>query len=454
MNHTLSGPRYIGPLDYIRAHYDMLGVLQRLEREYGDPFLVPNPSGPMAFTGHPDGVRTIFTADPDTLDVFAAERLAPFFGAASLVLVAGARHKRDRKLLTPPFHGARMRAYGRIMVEIAERAAARWPRDRPFSMLETAQSISLDVILRAVFGVEGDERTARFKEATIRRTEAMMSPIILIAEFTRRELGGFGPWARFRRASDALDALIYDEIAARRRTAEAREDILSLMMSARYEDGGAMSDSDLRDELLTLLFAGHETTATAIAWAFYWLHRQPEERERLLGEIDALGPHPEPDALAALPYLDAICQETLRIHPVVTEVGRLLREPLELRGCTIPAGTAAAASVLLLHYREDLYPEPHRFRPARFLERKFSPFEYIPFGGGSRRCIGAAFAMYEMKIVLATLLSTRRLRLASDAPVRPARRGVTMGPKGGVRMILDGKAAGESERDARASSRT
>jgi cytochrome P450 len=438
---TLSGPRFIGPLDYIRAHYDMHAVLARLAREYGDPFLVPNPAGPMAFTGHPDGVRAICTADPDIFEVFAAERMAPFFGAGSLLLVTGARHKRDRKLLAPPFHGARMRAYGRIMATIAERAAAQWPRDRPFSMLETTQSISLEVILQAVLGIEGDERIARFKEATIRRTEAMSSPIILMAEFTRRQFGGVGPWARFSRASAALDALIYDEIAARRRTAEAREDILSLMMSARYEDGGAMSDSDLRDELLTLLFAGHETTATSLAWAFYWLHRHPEERERLLGDIDALGPRPEPDALAALPYLDAVCQETLRIQPVVTEFGRLLRKPLDIMGRTVPAGTAVAASVLLVHAREDLYPEPHRFRPARFLERTYSQFEFIPFGGGGRRCIGAAFAMYEMKIVLATLLSARRLRLASNAPVRAVRRGVTNGPKGGVPMILERAAA-------------
>jgi cytochrome P450 len=199
-----------------------------------------------------------------------------------------------------------------------------------------------------------------------------------------------------------------------------------------------MSDEELRDQLHLLLFAGHETTATALAWAFYWVHRQPEEHERLLAEIDALGPRPEPEALAALPYLDATCQETLRIHPVAPEVGRRLRRPLELLGHTLPEGTAVLVSALLLHDRDDIYAEPRRFRPARFLERKFTPFEFMPFGGGARRCIGAAFALYEMKLVLATLLRTRALRLVSDVPVASTRRGLTMEPKGGVPMMIEG----------------
>jgi cytochrome P450 len=248
-----------------------------------------------------------------------------------------------------------------------------------------------------------------------------------------------GPWARFRRAVSRLRALVQEEIDARRAAAaQGREDILSLMMSARFDDGSAMSDDELKDQLHLLLFAGHETTATALAWAFYWLHRQPEDLALLLAEVDALGPRPEPEAVASLPYLDAICQETLRIHPVVADVGRRLVRPLDVMGYTVPAGTLVMVSTLLLHDRPDLYPEPQRFRPARLLERKFSPFELVPFGGGARRCIGAAFALYEMKIVLSTLLRARRFRLASDAPVLSTRRGITMGPKGGVTMILEG----------------
>jgi cytochrome P450 len=208
------------------------------------------------------------------------------------------------------------------------------------------------------------------------------------------------------------------------------------MVGARYEDGTGMSDTKLRDELRVLLFAGHETTAVALAWAFYQIHRQPSVRERVLAEIDALGPDPEPEAIAALPYLDALCHETLRYHTIFPEVGRMLRRPLKLRGYQLPAGVAVIAAASILHAREEIYPEPRRFRPERFLERPPGPYEFIPFGGGSHRCLGASFAMYEMKIVIATLLRRCELRLASSEPIQTVRRGITMGPKGGVPMVV------------------
>jgi cytochrome P450 len=432
------GPKRIGPLQYLRALTDPRGILQQMVAEYGDPFVVQSPEGPYVFTGDPDGVRAIFTADTDTFAIPFRERLGPFFGDTSLILTSGARHKKDRKLLSPPFHGERMRAYGQAMVEIARDVSSKWKPGEGFKMLDATHAISLEVILRVVFGVEDGERRAQFREAVIRLMAATASPIIVMFEFTRRELGGIGPWARFRRASQTLDALLYEEIETRRASAESREDILSLMMSARYDDGSVMSDKELRDQLHLLLFAGHDTTAIALAWAFYWLQRQPEERERALAEIEPLGPDPEPEAIASLSYLDAICKETLRIHPVAAEAGRLLVKPLDILGYTVPPGSMVSASVLLLHDREDLYPDPRRFRPERFLERKFSPFEHIPFGGGARRCLGAAFAMYEMKIVLATLLRETKLHLVKDQPVRCVRRGLTMGPKGGIPMMLEG----------------
>jgi cytochrome P450 len=441
MPRALPGPRWVSPLDYVRSLNDPRAVFERLVRTHGDPCCVPTPRGPLVFTGHPEGVRAIFTADPDTFEVFDREKMEVFLGATSLILTTGARHARDRRLLTPPFHGARMRAYGETMIAAAERAAAQWTPGQPFSMLASTQAISLDVILRAVFGVEGDDRAACFAEAVRELAASMMSPLIFLFGAARHEFGGLGPWARFRRAVARLHALVQEEIDARRAASPGREDILSLLMAARFDDGSAMSDDELKDQLHLLLFAGHETTATALAWAFYWLHRQPEERERLLAEVDALGPRPEPEAIASLPYLDAICQETLRIHPIVSDVGRRLLRPLDIMGHTVPAGTMVMVVTLLLHDRADLYPEPRRFRPARFLERKPSPFELVPFGGGARRCIGAAFALYEMKLVLATLLRTRRFRLVSDAPVPAARRGPTMGPKGGVPMILEGPRA-------------
>jgi cytochrome P450 len=324
----------------------------------------------------------VFTADPDTFAIPMREDLAPFLGDTSLIMTGGARHKADRKLLAPPFHGARMRVYGRAIVDSATNAASGWVPGKPFVMIESTQAISLEVMLRAVFGVDAGPRKEAFRAAIVALMAAMSSPLITMFQALRRSFGGLGPWARFLRARACFDALVAEELAARRaEPAGEREDILSLMMAARYDDGSGMSDLELRDQLHLLLFAGHDTTSTALAWAFYWLHRQPEERERLLAEVDALGSDPEPDALAALPYLDAICQETLRIHPIAFNVGRLLQKPLDLVGYTVAAGTTILCSPLLLHDREDLYPEPRRFLPRRFLERKFSPYELIPFGG-------------------------------------------------------------------------
>jgi cytochrome P450 len=403
--------------------------------KYGDPFRIGTQSGPLTITGHPEAIRTIYTADPDTFDTWGGDVAEPVFGRTSLVVSSGARHRRDRKLLTPPFNAASMRAYGAIIAEAAEEAALRWSPGRPFLMLDTTQDIALDVIVRVVFGIEGRERVAKTRAAVLRLIESL-SPLIFIFMALRRDFGGFGPWARYRRALEGLNELLGEEIRTRRAEPTERTDILSLMMRARYDDGSAMSDTELIDQLRTLLFAGHETTAIALAWVFYGLHKEPATLARLLGEIDALGQDAEADALTSLPYLEAACLEGLRIHPPVVDVGRVPRAPFELMGYTIPAGEAINPSPLILHMREDLYPEPERFRPERFIERKFTPFEYIAFGGGARRCLGAAFALYEMKIVVGTLLRAYRLRLVSDAPIAHVRRGITLGPRGGVPMTL------------------
>jgi cytochrome P450 len=439
MNIAIPGWKHFNPIAFLRSMPDPTSWLVDSQRRFGDTFQVKTIFGPIVITGDPEAVRVLFTVDPDVFEPFQADVTAPFLGEMSLVLVSGARHKRDRKLLSPPFNGARMRAYGAIIAECAERAGRGWKPGAELRILDVTQGISLDVILRAVFGLDDAEgRTAPLRQA-VAEFIAAMTPYIVFFEVLRHNFFGVGPWARFQRATERLDRLLYGFIAARRQEGDAgREDILSLMMSARYEDGGSMSDKDLRDELLTLLFAGHETSAIAMAWAFYWLHRDRAELARVLEEIDALGPNPEPDALAALPYLDAVCHETLRIHPVVQDIPRMLKEPLEVAGYTVPAGVGLSASVGLVHRRPDLYPEPDRFRPARFLERKFSPHEFLPFGGGARRCIGASFALFEMKIALATILSAHRLRPASDEVARPRRRGLTSGPANGIPMIYEG----------------
>lgn len=438
MHSSPPGPRYFNPLTFVRSLSDPTDFMLAARERYGDTYKLPTVFGPLVVTGAPEGVRAMFTADADTFVPYQPDASSFFLGDTSLLLVSGARHRRDRKLLSPPFQGARMRAYGAVMAESARRAVAAWAKGVPFEMLDTTQHISLDVILQAVFGLDHTSpRRQAVREAVIQFVGSIR-PLFIFLPWLRRDFFGWGSWARFRRARDHLDSLLYAMMAERRCEPAERDDILSLMMSARYEDGGAMSDAELRDELMTLLFAGHETTAIALAWAFYWLHRDPDELGRVRAELDALGPSADGEAIAALPYLDAVCQESLRIHPVAPEIPRGLVKPLQLLDWTLPAGTAVMASVIMVHNREELYPEPTRFRPSRFLERKFTPFEHIAFGGGARRCIGAAFALYEMKIVLATILRSHRLRLVSSAKVSPARRGLTMGPTGGIPMIYEG----------------
>jgi cytochrome P450 len=428
-----------GILETLRALSDPHGVVSDAMREFGETLQVPGPSGRMVMTGNPEAVRAIFTADHDQFGIPFATQLGPFFGEQSLIMTPGLRHKQDRKLLAPPFHGARMRTYGKTIIDIAQKEGSKLIRGKTFKMLELTQSITLEVILRAVFGVDDDAQRERFREAVVELAASMSSVTITVFQFTRKKFGGFGPWARFRRAADALDVLVYEVMKKRRGNTAGREDVLSLMLDARYDDGNGMTDKELRDQLHLLLFAGHDTTSTSLAWAFYWACRQPIERGKLMAEVDTLGDSPDPEAIVAAPYLEAFCQETLRIHPVAPNAARQLLKPFDLLGHTIPEGTVLAASMLMLHENEKLYPEPRTFRPERFLERKFSPYEFIPFGGGPRRCIGAAFAMYEMKIVLATLLRRYEFRLVKDAPVKYVQRGLTMGPKGGIEMVMENK---------------
>jgi cytochrome P450 family 110 len=420
------------PTDLVRFLWDPRGTLQRYVRAAGDPFGVPE----TVFTGDPECIRALFAADPDGFDIPLLGQLTPFFGGSSLILTRGARHRRDRRLLMPPFHGARLVTYGAVIQDAARAAAARWRPGVPFVLHTSMKAVTLEVILRAVFGVEAEDRRERFREVVHDLAGAMASPAIAMFEALRRPFGGYGPWARFLRARERFDALMYEEIAARQADAGDRDDILTLMIAARYDDGSAMTADELRDQLHLLLFAGHDTTSTALTWAFYWLDRQPEVRAELVRELDALGPDPEPAAIASLPYLDAVCKETLRIHPVVMHVGRLVREPFTLGRYEVPAGTTVMASALILHDREDLYPEPRRFRPERFVERSFGPSEFIPFGGGARRCIGAALAMFEMKVVLGTLLRTHPLQAVDRRAVRCVIQGLTMGPKGGIPMVV------------------
>lgn len=418
---------------------DPIGTAERWRREYGDPMSGPSLDGqPALVTGSPEGLRAIFTAPPETFDTFGSEQLAALLGDDSLIVLSGARHSAMRRLLMPPFHGQRMRHYGAQMRDITLQQAQGLRPGVSFVAQELMHEISLQVIVRAVFGVDRPDRVARVVRlvSDFRRAfnpARLLLPMLL--PWLRRELWGIGPWASLQRATRALRGFLEQEVAGRRSDPVERNDILALLCAARDEDGGELAARQISEQLVTLLHAGHGTTAIALTWALYFLAQDPPVLQRLRAELAALGPDPDPEALARAPFLEAVCAETLRVRPILGATARRLRAPLHVAGYDLAAGMSVVASVLWAHGDPETYPDPQRFRPERFLGRSYSPFEYLPFGGGHRRCIGAAFALYEMKLVLATLLSRCDFELATKAPVRVAQRDALV-PAAPIRLIV------------------
>ncbi|MGB2711803.1 MAG: cytochrome P450 [Conexibacter sp.] len=424
------GPR--GPKALVAARFLLRGprFLETCHARYGDSFTIRlNTGRTVVITCDPTIIKEVFTGSPDDLHAGAGNVvLRPILGARSVLLLDGPEHLRQRRLMLPPFHGERMRAYGEAMTEIAERHVARWPVGRPFPVHPTMQAITLEIILRTVFGVEDRARLARLGAPLKRLLNSTDQPARLLAlQFTSSEKGGpRSPWGRIRALMAPVDAMIYEEIAAHRADANAAErtDILSLLLAARDEDGNALTDRELRDELMTLLLAGHETTATALAWTI----------ERLVRHPDVLARVREEQAQGGSDYLDAVIKETLRLRPVVPGVIRQLQRPLTLGGMELPAGVHIAPSIYLTHRRADIYPEPEAFRPERFIERPPGTYEWLPFGGSIRRCLGASFALYEMRIVLGTILRMAQLETTDAEAEQVRRRFVTFTPAHGGRV--------------------
>jgi cytochrome P450 family 110 len=399
------------------------------------------------FVNHPEAMRQIVTSDRSKYFASSKESrlLQPLVGDNSLLMIEGEPHRQRRKLLLPPFHGERMQAYGELICNLTRKIVDQLKPNQSFAARHITQEVSLQVILEAVYGLQDSDRSEELQQRITKLAnvfESSLTSAFLFLPWLQLDLGAWSPWGNLVRQQKAIDAAIYQEIATRRiEDCSQRQDILSLMMSARDESGEAMKDGELRDELMTLMLAGHETTATAIAWGLYWLHRYPEIKDKLRTEIASLGADPEPMAIAKLPYLDAVCKETLRIYPVaMLTFPRTVLESTELMGYKLEVGQVLMGCIYLLHQREDIYPDPQQFKPERFLEREFDPYEFFPFGGGKRRCIGEALAMLELKLVLATIVREYNLELARDRPEVPARRGVTLAPKKGVSMIFKGKA--------------
>jgi cytochrome P450 len=354
--------------------------------------------------------------------------MEPVTGPSSILLLDGGRHMRMRKLMLPPFHGEAIAHYGELIEQITNREIDGWHAGEVIRTRTVAQTITMEVIIQTVFGITDHDRIAELKRLLPRLSS--INPILAI-ELVRKDLGRRSPWGRFIRVRDRVDEMLYEEIEHRRSDLDrdVRSDILTLLLSARDEDGNPLTDQELRDELITILLAGHETTATSIGWAFERLLRTPYALERLTAEAKA-GESSD--------YLEAVIKETLRVRPVVTEVFRAPTEPTELGGYLFEPGTQLAASILLVQYDPELYPpDPHAFRPERFLEGAPEPYTWIPFGGGVRRCLGAAFAQLEMKVVISTLVRRTRLRAPRLKSEKARFRGVTVLPSRGGEAIVE-----------------
>ena len=427
---------------------DPIGYMERAAERYGDLFIgtISLNMDKLVFVHHPQAVQQLLTHEGQEFSAPGGinQTSSMLFGETSVLMLQGTRHKKRRQLLMPPFHGARMKAYGELIIQLTHQVFAAIPQNSNFLARSQMQNISLQVIIEAVLGFYEGERSQQLKQLLTSWLDIFRSPLntsVLFFRFWQWDLGPWSPWGKFIRLRQQIDELLFAEIRERRAHPDSqRTDILSLLMSATDEDGNYLSDGELRDELLTLLFAGHETTATAMAWALYWTHYLPAVRQKLVQELSHLDSPANPVEIAKLPYLTAVCQESLRIYPVaMLTLPRKVEQSVELRGYHLEPGTLLAGCIYLLHQREELYPDHQQFKPERFLEKQFSPAEFIPFGGGSRRCLGAALAQFELKLVVATILSHYELTLANSAPEKPTRRGLTLAPLTGVKMLLKGR---------------
>jgi cytochrome P450 len=419
--------------------------LEQCARRYGDTFTFRFPANPpIVIFSHPDAVKEIFTASPDDLRAGEANVVVePLLGKNSLLLLDGERHRRERRLLTPPFRGERMQAYGDVMREITDRAIDAWPIGRPFPIHPEMQGITMDIILRTVFGLDEGPRLSALRRRLIRLLTIGANPMYLIP-FLRIRFGPLTAWSEIARLMAEVDDEILGEIARRRDTSRAgRTDVLSMLLDARDEQGQPMGDQELRDQMMTLLVAGHETTGTALSWTIHRLLRHPEVLARAREEISVVageGPVMK-EHLPRLEYLDAAIMETMRLNPIIPFVARRVSRPVRIGGWDLPEGVIAGACIYLAQRRADAWKDPERFDPRRFLEERVNPYAYFPFGGGTRLCLGAAFASYEMKIVLAQILRRVALRAAPGHSVRVVRRSITLAPSGGVPVVVDSRAA-------------
>ena len=434
---TLPPEHSNGPvLQTLRWMFRPIEYMDEARRRYGETFGVKfiGFKTPLYFTSDPAAAKVIYSNRENTLPPGRNTVLEPVMGPRSILLLEGSEHMARRKLMLPPFHGERMRAYESVIQEVIDREIDSWPQGQEFRIHSRMQSVTLEVILRAVFGVTDEARLIRMRQRLAVLLRQTASPGLQLVGLASQRFGGWGPWRRFEGTLSRVDEVIHEEITERRADPDLdeRDDILSMLVAARFEDGSEMSDEEVRDQLVTLLLAGHETTATALAWTFDLLLRNPEALERLRAEI-AEGEGDE--------YLRAVITESLRLRPVIPIAGRRLAEEIEVDGYTLPAGADVSPAIYLTHTRPDIYPDPHSFKPERFLDEGPDTYAWVPFGGGVRRCLGATFAEFEMRIVLREVLGRCELQAASEQAEGIKRRNITFSPKRGTPVVLVGRHA-------------
>jgi cytochrome P450 family 110 len=448
------GPQTPAVIQLMRWIFSPMSFMDECTSRYGDMFTIDigQNNAKLVFVSNPQALQQILTQDTKA-DFHAPGELNGVFksllGDNSVICLSGSSHKRQRQLMMPSFHGDRMRTYSDVINQATTETLDRVQSGQTLDVRLVTQSITLQVIMQAVFGLDRGERAEKLEHVLkelLDRGSSPMSVAMLYFPFLQQEWGGITPWAIQLRVQREIDALLYAEIQERRQHPDpSRTDILSLLMTAQDEAGESMTDVELRDELMTLLVAGHETTATALAWALYWIHKLPAVKAKLVAELDLLGECPDLNSILKAPYLDAVCNETLRIHPVaMLTFPRVSNQTVNLAGREIPPQTVVIGSIYSLHQREDLYPQPSEFKPERFLERQFSPFEFLPFGSGARRCIGSALAMFELKLALAKIVSRWELELVDKRDIHPKRRGLVTAPERPIQLLVKGQRSLES----------
>lgn len=427
-------PVHLNFLQQLRYFSEPLSMNGWILEHYGD--FVPMSFGGQEYIGivSAEIARQVFAADPNNYEVFWKESFTGLMGEQSVWVLTGEKHRKERQLFAPAVHANHFRAYGGVIRDIARQYFGKWQAGQTVKAFDTTLSIALDVIMRLVFGVEGEEEMNEGRKVLSEST-GNIHPLIVF--FPKLQRDWFPLWRRYANAREAMYAWTDKLVAARRAADRNVQDVLGVLMNARDDDGNLVDSDYIHTELNSILSAGHETTAVALSWALYELGLHPEIVTKLRAELDAAGPNPEPELLLTLPYLDAVCNEAIRLHPILAECARIPIQPMEIAGHHIPAGRAMAISIVGIHHDPTLYPEPDRFRPERFLERNYSVYEFLPFGGGHRRCLGSGLARYTMRIALAEAVQTWDFETAKiDKDIR---RNIAMGPKYGVRLHITGR---------------